>query len=244
MPDKMPGTEPEFVPAKNIGEAKLRIMEAVCYVQKTGKMGSNDDNDRSPKYAFASEVDLIRQVRPEMVKQGVGISCFHMAAVNEIFQNPGYHDRQTNTTKPDKFTSRRILTCGFRFTHYASNTSEDQWTVGEGTDKGDKASYKAMTGAMKYSLRQWLLIETGEDPDAKPSPQDDEPRGNGKDKPGAQEKLAESVAKIRSCPTVLELDKWKPWIDKQAKNLQGPLLTAYTKRRDELIRTTEAGANG
>ena len=41
--------------------------------------------------------------------------------------------------------------------------------LGDGADTGDKASYKAMTGAMKYALRQTFVIETGDDPDDTPS---------------------------------------------------------------------------
>lgn len=218
-------------PAKNIGEAKLRIMEAVCYVQKTGKMGNDGGGDRGPKYAFASEVDLIRNVRPAMLEHGVGISCFRMDSANEMFTNPGYEG------KPGKATSRRIITCGFRFTHYASDTSEDQWVVGEGTDNGDKASYKAMTGAIKYALRQWLLIETGDDPDKTASPQD------AKDD-GLQKKLAKATAEIRNCPDLKWLDSYERKVLKSDPALRDPLMNAIGKRRDELIRTTEAGANG
>jgi hypothetical protein len=36
---------------------------------------------------------------------------------------------------------------------------------GEGLDVGDKASYKAMTGALKYALLQSFLLATGDDPE-------------------------------------------------------------------------------
>ena len=37
--------------------------------------------------------------------------------------------------------------------------------AGEGADAGDKAPYKAMTGALKYALLQSFLLSTGDDPE-------------------------------------------------------------------------------
>jgi len=37
--------------------------------------------------------------------------------------------------------------------------------AGEGLDVGDKSSYKAMTGALKYALLQSFLLATGDDPE-------------------------------------------------------------------------------
>jgi ERF superfamily len=37
--------------------------------------------------------------------------------------------------------------------------------AGQGLDPGDKAPYKAMTGALKYALLQSFLLATGDDPE-------------------------------------------------------------------------------
>jgi hypothetical protein len=37
--------------------------------------------------------------------------------------------------------------------------------AGQGLDTGDKAPYKAMTGALKYALLQSFLLSTGDDPE-------------------------------------------------------------------------------
>ena len=37
--------------------------------------------------------------------------------------------------------------------------------AGEGADPGDKAPYKALTGALKYALLQSFLLATGDDPE-------------------------------------------------------------------------------
>lgn len=38
--------------------------------------------------------------------------------------------------------------------------------TGEGIDKGDKAGYKAYTGALKYFLANTFMVATGDDPDS------------------------------------------------------------------------------
>ena len=42
---------------------------------------------------------------------------------------------------------------------------EDTDITGEGIDKGDKAGYKAYTGALKYYLANTFLVATGDDPE-------------------------------------------------------------------------------
>src|ERR1700731_578035 len=37
--------------------------------------------------------------------------------------------------------------------------------AGQGLDSGDKAPYKAMTGALKYALLQSFFLATGDDPE-------------------------------------------------------------------------------
>ena len=41
--------------------------------------------------------------------------------------------------------------------------------AGEGLDTGDKAPYKAMTGALKYALLQSFLLATGDNPENEPA---------------------------------------------------------------------------
>lgn len=42
---------------------------------------------------------------------------------------------------------------------------ELSYMIGEGLDKGDKASYKANTGAIKYYLADTFMVATGDDPE-------------------------------------------------------------------------------
>ena len=53
------------------------------------------------------------------------------------------------------------------FTLYDIETGFFETTVitGEGIDKGDKAGYKAYTGALKYYLANTFMVATGDDPE-------------------------------------------------------------------------------
>jgi hypothetical protein len=51
--------------------------------------------------------------------------------------------------------------------------------VGEGEDRGDKAAYKAITGATKYWVMKTFLISTGDDPESGQQPQGQRSQGQG-----------------------------------------------------------------
>ena len=59
--------------------------------------------------------------------------------------------------------------------------------TGEALDKGDKAGYKAYTGALKYYLANTFLVATGDDPE-KDSPSE---KANKKvDKPATEKQIS------------------------------------------------------
>ena len=59
----------------------------------------------------------------------------------------------------------RIVAIEFTLTDVATGYSESSVCYGEGMDKGDKAGYKAFTGAVKYFLANTFLVATGDDPE-------------------------------------------------------------------------------
>ena len=58
----------------------------------------------------------------------------------------------------------------FTLTDCETGFFEETVITGEGMDKGDKAGYKAYTGALKYYLADTFLVATGDDPE-KDSPE-------------------------------------------------------------------------
>lgn len=143
--------------AKNLAEALARIYaDGGRYVQKTGQMQG------SVRYSYAKEGDFIATVRPLMEAHGVTIrpKCMQLAA-SEVIET---QNRDGGTRRQN----RVVILATFELLH-CSGDKLDVQTFGEGIDSGDKAFNKAMTGAMKYALRQTFCVETGDDPDDTPS---------------------------------------------------------------------------
>jgi hypothetical protein len=84
----------------------------------------------------------------------------------------------------------KIATLTVRFTATDGKDKLEFTVIGEGQDRGDKATYKAMTGATKYALLKLFLIPTGDDPekdeDEKPAPR------------SAPKSSADAAAKVRA----------------------------------------------
>ena len=133
---------------KDIGQAIAAVMAEVGYVQK--------ETTAALRYSFASEAGLIHALRPAMVKHG--IFCY-VSAVLDVKQD-------TFETAKGSVLNRATVRGTVRFTHAPTGTSIDAHATGEGMDMGDKSVNKASTGMLKYALRQTFLIETGDDPDA------------------------------------------------------------------------------
>jgi hypothetical protein len=136
-------TETQKAPA-NLVEKLAAVMAAV---ERVPKNGWNDFH----KYHYATEADLSDAVRSNMARYGVMlIPSVEKLEWREI---PGKNGNEKVATLTVQFTATDGTT-EFRFT-----------VIGEGQDRGDKATYKAMTGATKYALLKLFLIPTGDDPE-------------------------------------------------------------------------------
>jgi hypothetical protein len=117
-------------------------MAAASHVQKTGQNSFHG-------YAYASDADLLRVIQPAMAKAGLAMVPSQIA--------------QTET-KLDKGKMQTDVHVQYLLVHTSGETLPVQAT-GRGIDKEDKGPYKAMTGALKYALRQTFLVPTGDDPE-------------------------------------------------------------------------------
>lgn len=70
----------------------------------------------------------------------------------------------------EKQANGRMPKLEFKLTDVETGFYETTVITGEGIDKGDKAGYKAYTGAIKYYLANTFLVATGDDPE-KESPE-------------------------------------------------------------------------
>lgn len=69
-----------------------------------------------------------------------------------------------DTYLPKQPNGRRVK-LKIKLTDIDTGFYEESISIGEGIDRGDKAIYKARTGAIKYYLADTFLVATGEEPE-------------------------------------------------------------------------------
>lgn len=127
-----------------------KLSEVMGVVGRVPKNGRNDFH----KYDYATEADIAEAVRMAMAER-------HLMLVPDVVDTT-WHEVPRRSGGSD-----RIATLKVRFTLMDGDSGENMvfHVLGEGQDGGDKATYKAMTGAIKYALLKLFLIPTGDDPE-------------------------------------------------------------------------------
>lgn len=133
-----------------------RLLAVAADASRIGKHGVNTFQN----YAYVTDSDVVDAVREALAKQGLFVAMHVRHDRVKIYREEG---RLCAEVYVDA-----IIHCpetGEQFPGGAPGYAED---------KGDKAAYKAITGAKKYALLLLLGLSTGDDPEndrseAKPS---------------------------------------------------------------------------
>lgn len=121
----------------------------------------------------------------------------------------------TTFTGSEKQANGRMPRLNFILTDIDTGFYEVTTITGEGIDKGDKAGYKAYTGALKYYLANTFMVATGDDPE-KDSPSH---TMNDKQEKKATAKQIELLRKIaEEQGKKLDENAVKDWTMKQASD--------------------------
>lgn len=133
---------------KKLVRKLAQVMKEVKYIEKRGYNNFN-------KYKYATESDVAERVREVLAEQNV-------------IMLPDVVEHTTREHKNRKGNIEYIATVKVLFTFIDGETGEELkiHSIGEGQDAGDKAVYKAITGAQKYALMKAFMIPTGDDPEA------------------------------------------------------------------------------
>ncbi len=99
-------------------------------------------------------------------------------------------------TTSDKQPNGRNVTLQFTLTDTLTGFFEENTLTGEGMDKGDKAGYKALTGALKYYLANTFMVATGDDPET------ESPEGKPK---GATSQQGQGTSSVPASPKQLSM---------------------------------------
>jgi len=129
---------------KNLIQKAAAVMAQVEHVPKNGHNSFHN-------YDYATEADITSCVRAAMAEQGLMLIPTVEKVEWSKLQRKNGEDR--------------LATMTVKFTLTDGNESKEFIILGEGADAGDKATYKAMTGALKYALLKLFMIPTGDDPE-------------------------------------------------------------------------------
>lgn len=132
----------ESIKEMSLYEKIHAIMAEVGTVAKDGK---NDFHG----YEYAREADFVNAIRPLLIKYRVCV--------------------QPNVSHVGEQNEKNYIALVMTYSLINIDSPEERLACGipaGGTDKGDKAIYKAITGAKKYFLANTFMIATGDDPEA------------------------------------------------------------------------------
>lgn len=130
-----------------LAKALVAVMDKARYVRETAK-------NKHFGYNYASDEDILAALRPAMIANGLAMF-------------PTDCERQTVPHSPTAKGAaqwRTDIIMTYRLLHVSGETMTVK-VPGCGIDPEDKGAYKALTGAMKYALRNTFLIPTGNDPE-------------------------------------------------------------------------------
>lgn len=125
---------------KHIAQKILKVAGDIGSIKKSGF-------NAHQKYHYPTEKDINDAVKPALEKHGV--AHYWSVVDTELLKDGQFAVAYTEHT----------------FTDTDSGESITLKAIGTGADKGDKALYKAYTGAAKYIFSKMFLIDTDDDPE-------------------------------------------------------------------------------
>lgn len=138
---------------KELNTAIIACMDEIGSVSKDKRNGQQ-------QYDYVSETAVLAAAHPAMVKNGLVMS---LADIEHPFRE----------VKQTKSGGSLTLTGGiyvFKVEHAGTGQFKLTKSMGEGMDSGDKASYKAQTGARKNAIFDLFLIPRTDDPEKDEAP--------------------------------------------------------------------------
>lgn len=128
----------------------MKLAQVMGLVERVAKNGKNELQG----YRYVTEADVLECVRGALAER-------HVMLIPHI-EATAWAELPTKSGG-----TQRLCTVNIRF-DFMDGESGDVLSVpmvGQGMDAGDKALYKALTGAEKYVVLKTFLVSTGDDPE-------------------------------------------------------------------------------
>lgn len=190
-------------------------------VKVMGELGpvAKDKTNAHFRYEYRSHAGLMKKLQPLLVKHGL---LMYPSNVEVVLAEREHVIEKTTFVISDGENSVEVV------------------GLGEGFDKGDKASYKAQTGAHKYALNGLFSIPDEADAEGdKQTDIDDNPVGTEKYNPTKEEKMQNIVGHLvnGSLPSDIIADFKKDFAltAKKVGGLKGELMARKSKELDEML---------
>ena len=130
----------------NLRQKLAEVRRRIGYIQKRGH------NERS-NYSYVTAADIAGSVGDILAELGVVV----IPRLEDIsYESAAGRGEATRMAR---------VVMAYTFADVDSGEEVVAKVAGQGLDPGDKAPYKAMTGALKYALLQSFLLATGDDPE-------------------------------------------------------------------------------
>ena len=144
--DAANGAAPEAPAQLNLRQKLAEVRRRIGYVQKRGH------NERF-NYSYVTAADIAGSVGDLLAELGVVV----IPRLEDIsYESAAGRGEATRMAR---------VVMAYTFADVDSGEEVIAKVAGQGLDAGDKAPYKAMTGALKYALLQSFLLATGDDPE-------------------------------------------------------------------------------
>ena len=130
----------------NLRQKLAEVRRRIGYIQKRGH------NERA-NYNYVTAADIAGTVGDILAELGV--------VVIPTLEDISY---ESAAGRGEAIRMARVV-MAYTFADVDSGEEIIAKVAGQGLDPGDKAPYKAMTGALKYALLQSFLLATGDDPE-------------------------------------------------------------------------------
>lgn len=131
------------------------IHQALAAAQAEMRSAQKSGKNTFDKYEYAKLEDFMDVAKPVLAKHGLAITF----GTDEIHT---LDDRSTKNGGVEHAVRVRVVATLI----HESGATIAVYGYGEGQDRADKASYKAITGARKYAIAGLLAIPTTDDPEA------------------------------------------------------------------------------
>ena len=132
-------------------EKLVKIYEAIDHIEKKG-------HNKAQGYFYIRSADVTHAIRKQLAELKV------YAEINFEFIGDSYTIARAKD-KDAPFSAVNVR-CSIIFRDLESDEILSASGLGSGADGGDKAAYKAQTGALKYALKNAFLVPDEADPEA------------------------------------------------------------------------------